>query len=145
VVKSLATARIIALLGVLMEARLPVLDALRHVREATGNGFYRDLMTQAEEAVAKGEAMSSAFDDPRLIDPSLCEAIRSGEGSGEIDRLLLNVSAFLDEENEVILRSLTSIIEPLILIVMGLLVGLIAICMFVPLFDLASMTQQGGA
>jgi type II secretory pathway component PulF len=89
--------------------------------------------------------MSSAFDDPRLIDPSIHEAIRSGESSGEIDRLLLNISTFLDEENEVTLRSLTSIIEPLILIVMGLLVGLIAICLFLPLFDLAALTQQGGA
>ncbi len=145
VVKSLSMARIISLLAVLMEARIPVLEALRHVRQSTGNSFYQDLISRAEESVAKGEAMSSAFDDPRLIDPSICEAIRSGESSGEIDRLLLNVSAFLDEENEVILRSLTSIIEPLILVVMGLLVGGIAICMFLPLFDLASMTQQGGA
>ena len=69
---------------------------------------------------------------------------RTGEQSGEIDRLLLNVSAFLDEENEVIVRSLTSIIEPVILIFMGLLVGLISICMFMPLFDLTAMTQGGG-
>ncbi len=145
VVRSLATARIISLLGMLMEARIPVLEALRHVRHATGNSFYQELISRAEESVAKGEAMSAAFDNPRLIDPSICEAIRSGESSGEIDRLLLNVSNFLDEENEVIVRSLTSIIEPLVLIVMGLLVGLISICMFLPLFDLATMTQQGGA
>jgi type II secretory pathway component PulF len=61
-----------------------------------------------------------------------------------VDRLLLNVSTFLDEENEVIVRSLTSIMEPIILIFMGILVGLIAICMFMPLFDLTSMTQGGG-
>ncbi len=145
VVKSLATARIISLLGVLMEAKIPVLEALRHVQQSTGNGFYRELMARAEEAVAKGEAMSNAFDNPSLIDPSIHAAIRSGENSGDIDRLLRHISAFLDEENEVTVRSLTSIIEPLILIVMGLLVGLISICLFLPLFDLASMTQQGGA
>ncbi|MBM4025363.1 MAG: type II secretion system F family protein [Planctomycetes bacterium] len=145
VVRSLATARIVSLLGVLMQARIPVLEALRHVRQSTGNNCYQALIVQAEEAVAKGEAMSAAFEDPRLINPSVYEAIRSGEAGGEIDRLLLNIAAFLDEENEVILRSLTSIIEPVILIVMGLLVGLISICMFMPLFDLASMTQQGGA
>jgi type II secretory pathway component PulF len=144
VVKSLATARIVSLLAVLMQARIGVLEALRHVRHATGNCRYQELITQAEESVAKGEAMSAAFDNPRLINPSVYEAIRSGEDSGEIDRLLLNISVFLDEENEVTVRSLTSIIEPLILIVMGVLVGLISICMFLPLFDLASMTQPGG-
>jgi type II secretory pathway component PulF len=144
VVKSLSTARIISLLGVLMQAHIPVLEALRHVRQSTGNSHYQQLIAKAEDSVSKGEAMSAAFDDASLINPSVYEAIRSGENSGEIDRLLLTVSAFLDEENEVIVRSLTSIIEPLILIVMGVLVGLIAICMFMPLFDLASMTQQGG-
>lgn len=144
IVKSLATARIVSLLGVLMQARIPVLEALRHVRQSTGNIRYRDLIVRAEDAVTRGEAMSAAFDDVRFINPSVYEAIRSGEASGEVDRLLLNIAAFLDEENEVIVRSLTSIIEPLILIVMGIMVGLIAICMFTPLFDLASMTQQGG-
>jgi type IV pilus assembly protein PilC len=144
IVKSLSTARIISLLGVLMQARIPVLEALRHVRQSTGNIRYQELIARAEDAVAKGEAMSAAFDDVRLINPSVCEAIRSGEASGEIDRLLFTISGFLDEENEVIVRSLTSIIEPLILVVMGILVGLISICMFTPLFDLASMTQQGG-
>jgi len=144
IVKSLATARIVSLLGVLMQARIPVLEALRHVRHSTGNIHYQELIARAEDAVTKGEAMSAAFDEVRLINPSVYEAIRSGEASGEIDRLLLNISAFLDEENEVIVRSLTTIIEPLILVVMGILVGLISICMFTPLFDLASMTQQGG-
>jgi type II secretory pathway component PulF len=144
VVKSLSTARIISLLGVLMQARIPVLETLRHVRQSTGNSRYQELISKAEDSVSKGEAMSAAFDDASLINPSVYEAIRSGESSGEIDRLLLNISAFLDEENEVIVRSLTSIIEPLILVVMGVLVGMISICMFMPLFDLASMTQQGG-
>jgi type II secretory pathway component PulF len=144
IVRSLSTARIVSLLGVLMQARIPVLEALRHVRQSTGNLRYQELIARAEDAVAKGEAMSAAFDEVRLINPSVYEAIRSGEASGELDRLLLNIAGFLDEENEVIVRSLTSIIEPLILVVMGLLVGLIAVCMFTPLFDLASMTQQGG-
>ena len=144
IVKSFSTARIVSLLGVLMQAHIPVLEALHHVRQSTGNIHYQELIARAEDAVGKGEAMSAAFDDVRLINPSVYEAVRSGEESGEIDRLLFTISGFLDEENEVIVRSLTSIIEPLILVVMGVLVGLISICMFTPLFDLASMTQQGG-
>ena len=143
VAKSFSTARIVCLLGVLMEARIPVLEALRLVRHAAGNVRYQDLVSKAEEYVTRGEGMSPAFSDPTLVSPSVYEAIRSGEDSGEIDRLLMNVSTFLDEENDVIVRSLTSIIEPIILVIMGVLVGLIAVSMFTPLFDLTSMTRGG--
>ena len=141
VARSLSSARIISLLGVLLEAKIPVLEALRLVRSAAGNVLYQELIMQAEEYVARGEPMSQAFADTPLFSPSIYESIRSGEHSGEIDRLLFNVSSFLDEENDVIVRSLTSLIEPVILIVMGILVGLIAVCMFLPLFDLTAMTQ----
>lgn len=144
IVRSFATARIISLLGVLMRAHVPLLDALRLVRLSAGNLRYQEIVSKAEDCVTRGEPMSAAFADPALISPSVHEAIRSGEDSGEIDRLLINVAAFLDEENEVVVRSLTSIIEPVILIIMGLLVGLVSICMFMPLFDLTSMTQPGG-
>jgi len=143
IARSFATARIVSLLGVLLRAHIPILEALRLARQAAGNIRYEQLIAKAEDHVAKGEPMSQAFADMTLISPSVCEAIRSGEESGEMDRLLTSVSAFLDEDNEVIVRSLTTIMEPVILIIMGLLVGLIAICMFMPLFDLTAMTEGG--
>jgi len=144
IARSFSTARLVSLLGVLLQAHVPMLETLRLVQHSAGNIRYQELISKAEECVTRGEPMSAAFTDAALINPSVQEAIRSGEASGEIDRLLLNISAFLDEENEVILRSLTSIIEPVILIVMGALVGLISICMFIPLFDLTAMTEGGG-
>jgi type IV pilus assembly protein PilC len=144
VVRSFATARIVSLLGVLMQAHIPVLEALRLVRLSAGNIRYEEIVSKAEDCVARGEPMSAAFADASLISPSIHEAIRSGEESGELDRLLLNIASFLDEENEVVIRSLTSIIEPVILVLMGLLVGLVSISMFLPLFDLTAMTGGGG-
>jgi len=142
--KSFATARITRLLGVLMEGHVPVLDALRLTRASAGNVCYGQLISNAEEQVSKGEPISLAFSDANLITPSVHEAIRSGERRGQVAPLLLNIADFLDEENEVIIRSLTSIVEPVILVIMGLLVGLVAISMFLPLFDLTSMVQGGG-
>ena len=121
-----------------------VLEALRLVRRAAGNANYAELISKAEKDVAEGELLSLAFSDTNLINPCVHAAIQSGEQSGHLDRLLLNIAGFLDEENETILRSLTSLVEPMILVIMGVLVGLIAISMFLPLFDLTSMTQGGG-
>ncbi len=145
IARSFSVARIVSLLSVLLQAHVPVLEALRLVRQAAGNARYEELIVKAEDCVARGEPMSAAFADTALVTPSVHEAIRSGEESGEIDKLLVHVATFLDEENEVVIRSLTSIMEPVILIIMGLLVGVIAICMFLPLFDLTAMTQGGGA
>ena len=91
-----------------------------------------------------GPQASLAFAESDLVTPSLVEAIRSGEQSGQLATLMLNMSDFLDEENEVVVKSLTSILEPLILIGLGILVGFIAISMFLPLFDLTSLAQGGG-
>jgi type IV pilus assembly protein PilC len=143
IVRSFSTARIVRMLGVLLESRVPVLEALQLTRDTTSNVHYTELMERAERAVAQGEEISSVFGDTDLITPAVYEATRSGEKSGQVGPLLLNLADFLDEENEVTLKALTSIIEPVILIVMGLLVGFVALSMFMPLFDVTSMTGGG--
>jgi len=143
IARNFATARITRLLGVLLEGHVPVLEGLKLTRQGTGNVHYAELIGRAEDAVSRGETISSAFAEGDLISPSICEAIRSGEQSGKVGPLLLNIADFLDEENEVVVRSLTSIIEPVILIVMGVLVGLVAMSMFLPLFDLAALAGGG--
>jgi type II secretory pathway component PulF len=143
-IRNFTVARIIRVLGVLICGKVPLLEALSLTKQTAGNIHYRALMVKAEEAVIRGSSISSVFAESDLITPSLTEAIRSGEQSAQIGGLLLNMADFMDEENEVVVKSLTSIIEPIILIVLGLLVGFIAMSMFLPLFDLTSMTQRGG-
>ncbi len=141
--RSFATARIARLLGILLDSHLPLLEVLDLVGKTVRNGYYRELMKHAEEAVTRGDPISSAFNDPDLIDPSVYEAMRSGEQSGKVGFVLLAVADFMDEENELLVRALLSILEPLILIFLGVLVGFVAVSMFMPLFDLTSMTAGG--
>ncbi len=143
IVKNFATARIARLLGVLMDSQLPVLEALRLTRGALANVHYAELIARTEQAVEKGEPISSTFADTDLISPSVYEATRSGERSGQVAALLLNLADFLDEENEIVVRSLTSILEPAVLIVMGALVAFVALSMFTPLFDITAMAGGG--
>lgn len=142
--RNFCTARVIRLLGTLIESKVPLIEALQLTGASTVNGHYSKLLKDAEDAVTRGESIAQAFDVPKLIDPSVCEAIRNGERSGRVGLLLLNMSEFLDEENDVIVKSLTSIIEPIILMVLGVLVGFVAISMFLPLFDLTAATRGGG-
>jgi type II secretory pathway component PulF len=144
VFRSFATARIARVLGVLVDGKVPLLEALSLARESAGNPLYEELLARAESRVTRGESVSSALENSPLIDPSIVEAIRSGERSGQIGPVLLSVAEFMDEDNEIILKALSSIIEPLILIVLGVLIGFVAVSMFLPLFDLASATGAPG-
>ncbi|MDI1288828.1 MAG: type II secretion system F family protein [bacterium] len=141
VTRSFATARIARVLGVLVEGKVPLIDAIKLTRLASNNSMYHGLLDRAEQAVTRGENISTAFADPALIHPSVCEALRSGERSGRIGTVLLSMADHLDEDNEILVKSAASIIEPLILMVLGVLVGGVAISMFLPLFDL---TAAGG-
>jgi type II secretory pathway component PulF len=69
--------------------------------------------------------------------------MHSGEQTGQMATLLISIADYMDEENAVVVRSLTSIIEPIILIVLGIMVGFVALSMFLPLFDLTSATSGG--
>ena len=142
-VRSFSVARIMRILGVLGQGSVPLLDALGLARQTATNLQFIRLMSKAEAAVTRGSTISNAFGESPLIESSLCEAIRSGEQSGQLANLLLNLADFLDEENEIIVRSLTSILEPVILIALGVVVGFVAMSMFLPMFDLTAMTQHG--
>lgn len=145
VTQALITARITRVLGVLLAGRVPMLEALALTKQASGNVLFEDLLARAEELVTKGDNISAALADSPLLNRSVVEAMRSGERSGQLATVLLDVSDFLDEDNDIVLRSLSSVVEPLILIVLGVVIGFVAVSMFLPLFDLATAAQGGGS
>ncbi|MGH7179278.1 MAG: type II secretion system F family protein, partial [Tepidisphaeraceae bacterium] len=127
--RSFAVARITRLLGIQIESKVPLLDALRLTRQAAGNVWFKDLLQSAEDAATRGQPISAALAESELINPTVTEAVRSGEQTGQMASLLLSIAEYLDEENDIVVRSLTSIIEPLILVVLGLMVGFVALSM----------------
>lgn len=142
--RSFMTARITRLMGVLLEAKVPMLDSIELTRESVRNPKYVALLNSAEDAVTKGEPISSAFARDGLMTSSACEAIRNGEQTGRLAEVLVHISDYLDEDNETVIKSVSSLIEPVIMIGLGILVGFVAISMFLPLFDLTA-TAGGGA
>lgn len=140
--RALATARIARVLGTLLEGKVPLLEALALTRHTVANSLYVALIARAEDAVLRGDSLSSAMADTRLMSPSVVEAIRSGERSGQLAPVLNHMAEYLDEDSEAAVKTLTGLIEPLILLVLGLVVGTMTISMLLPLFDL---TAAGGA
>jgi type II secretory pathway component PulF len=142
--RNLLTARLARMLGVLLESRVPLLDALQLTKNAAVSPSYVELLTRAEDAVSRGEPISAVLGQTDLINPAVQEALRNGEATGQLGGPLVQMAEFLDEENEIVIKALTSLLEPAILIVLGLVVGLMAMSMFLPLFDLVSAASGGG-
>ncbi|MHC4787144.1 MAG: ATPase, T2SS/T4P/T4SS family, partial [Planctomycetota bacterium] len=140
IARDLLTARFTRLLGVLLGSQIPMLEALSITRRSTGNSRYAELVEQAEESVVRGEALSGVLSQSPLISPYVAEAVRHGERSGHVSPVLLEMAEFLDEENEALVQTLTRLIEPFMLIVLGIIVAVIAVSLFMPLFDLTSLT-----
>lgn len=136
--RSMMSARIARMLGTLLQSQVPLMDALQLTRESSGNVEYVKLLTRAEDAVSRGQPISAVLGHSDLITPAVQEAIRNAEQSGDMGGPLVHMADFLDEENEIVVKALTSLLEPLILVVLGGLVAGMAISMFLPLFDLVS-------
>ncbi len=139
--RSYASARIARVLGTLLEAKVPMLEALALSKNIVKNSYYVALMYRAEEVVMRGDPISAAFNDRELLPPSVVEAVRSGEKSGNLAPVLASVADYMDEDTEQTIKTVTSLMEPIILLVLGLVIGAMAISMLLPLFDL---TAAGG-
>jgi len=143
-VVSLSMARMSRLLGVLLQSRVPLLEALALTREAMANHCYAELLTEVEEAVTQGGSMSGVVGRSALVSPSFAEAVRSGEESGQVGEVLASLAGYLEEDNALLVKSITSLLEPIVLVVLGLVVGVVAVSMFLPLFDATAATHSVG-
>lgn len=142
--RSLATARMLRSLGLLLEAKVALLDALRLVGESMTHPTFAALLARAQESVAEGESLSGALGRADCVDPAVRQAIASGERSGRLGTVLTQLAKHLDEDNEVAVRGVSRSLEPLLLGGLGLLIGTVAVGLFLPLFDVAASAGGGG-
>ena len=131
-------------LSVLIEAGLPITQALKITRKIIGNSVYEDIIENVEEKVARGETRSSVLRKyPKEIPSFLIQMVSTGENTGRLENTLKNVVDFYQGDIERFVNNLTKIIEPVMIIFLGLMVGVLVISIFVPLFQLSSGGMGG--
>ncbi len=143
IVRSFGTAQIARLLGTLLNAKVPMIEAIELTRRATRHHRFVALLDQAEHTVVKGEPISSVLVRSDVFLPSAAQAIRNGEQTGRLSDVLSHIADYLDEENQSTVKALSSLLEPLIMLVLGGLVAFVAVSMFLPLFDLTASAGGG--
>ena len=121
----------------MLRSHVPLLDTIRQSRDAVTSPTFLRLLTQVEDLVASGGRMGQAIASAGLADAVIVSALRTGEENGRLSDAADFVSDWMDEENTATVQHLTRMAEPLLLAVMGLIVGFVAMSLFLPLFDLA--------
>jgi type IV pilus assembly protein PilC len=124
-----------------MAAGVAVLDALDVTGDAIGNKVIERELSEAAKAVKNGKQLSEPLSHSKYFPPIVSQMIAIGEETGEIETILVKVADFYEEEVDVVIDGLSSIIEPVMIIVLGGVVGLIAVSVMGPI---ASFSQNVG-
>ena len=125
----------------LLRSGVPILETLRIVGQSAGNTQVEAAVRETAIAIERGDNLAVAMGHHRIFSPMLVRMIAAGEQTGKVDTMLEKISDFYDEEIEATLSGLTALIEPLLIVFLGVVVGTIVICMFLPIFKLNEIVQ----
>lgn len=137
-----AAARFARTFGQLIRSGVPIMNALEIVSGATGNKVSAKVVLDAKDAVEQGNPLSSAMVDQTVFPTMLVRMLQAGEKTGNIDAMMDNIADFYDDEVETMLSGLTSLLEPLLMVFLGVIIGGIVLCMFLPIFKMGEVVSQ---
>ena len=132
------TAQLLRTLGQLMDSQVPLLQALEVTRNTFGNQFYREFIDELREHVKQGGRFSQPFSTSPYILESVKQMVATGEEVGNLPMVMLRLAEFYDMEIDRELKTLSSMIEPVALIVMGSIVGMIVSAVILPIFKISN-------
>jgi type IV pilus assembly protein PilC len=142
--RKIAIARFSRTLGTLLSSGVPILQALMVAKDTTGNEVMARSIIRVHDSVREGETVAKPLLKAGLFPAMAVNMISVGEETGALDQMLLKIADVYDEEVDVTVTGLMSLLEPFLIIGMGLVVGFIVIAMFLPLFSLVTALGGGG-
>jgi len=125
-------------MSMLLSAGIPLVEALKIVSSVSANELYRDAYLRISERVQKGFSIANSFEETGVFPVIVNQMVATGEATGKLDSVLLKVSDYFSSEAEQSVKSLTSAIEPLIMILLGLGVAFLVIAVLMPIYNLTS-------
>jgi type IV pilus assembly protein PilC len=141
VVHKVALARFSRTLSTLVAAGVDIISALEITGGTAGNWVLENSLVQVRERVHEGVPISEPLEDDPIFPPMVSQMVRIGEETGEMDKMLSKIADFYEDEVDASIQSLTSIIEPILMIGVGAMVGSIVIAMYLPMFKLLTLVK----
>jgi type IV pilus assembly protein PilC len=133
----IVTARFTRTLSSLLKSGIPLLQSMEYVGAVVGNEIIKEKILQIREEISKGANLTDSVRKTNVFDPVVVHMVKTGEDSGKLDEVMENTAIIYDQEVEVAVQGITSIIEPLMIILMAGVVGFIVFSIITPMFDIA--------
>mgnify|MGYP000667802234 CR=1 FL=1 len=144
-VKKSVTARFTRTLGTLISAGVPILEAVLITRDTSGNYVFEKALTKVHDSIREGESFANPLRESKVCDAIVVNMIDVGEETGDLDAMLMKIADNYDEEVDVAVAAMVALIEPMLMVFLGVVVGTIVVAMFLPLVAMIESLQQGGA
>jgi len=139
--RKVSVARFSRTLGTLVSSGVPILDGLSIVSKSSGNRAVEIAILNARASIREGETISEPLNRSGIFPPMVIQMINVGESTGALDAMLNKIADFYDEEVDVTVGNLTSLLEPLLMIFLGVVIGGVVIAMYLPIFNMASAVR----
>ena len=140
--RSLYISRSLRTMGELVNAGVPMLDTLAITGEISGNIYYRRMWMNVHNAVKQGKKISHSLNRTSLLPRSVVQMVSAGEDSGTLGEVLSDVSTFYDQELKATIKTCTAMLEPIMIVLMGGVVGFIAMSIVLPIFKMSSLVKK---
>lgn len=137
VLKKVAVARFTRTLGTLLTSGVPILDAMDIVAKTSGNLVIQDAIMFARQKVSEGKNIAGPLAETKVFPPMVVQMVGVGEQTGALDQMLTKIADFYEDEVDVAVAALTSLIEPVMMVGIGGTVGVVLIAMYLPIFSIA--------
>ena len=138
-----ASARFARMLSQMTRSGVPILSALKIVAGSTGNRVAGRIVEQASVAVEKGDPLSAGLMNQTVYPISLVRMLQAGEKTGSINEMMDSIADYYEDEVETMLAGLTSLLEPLLMVFLGVIIGGVVIAMFLPIFKMGEIVGGG--
>ncbi|MFC1646089.1 type II secretion system F family protein [Candidatus Omnitrophota bacterium] len=140
-VLNIEVSRFSRLLGTLLMSGVPILESLKIAADTSDNYLFASAIESARKSIEKGDSVYSSMEEHDIFPKILTRMISVGEESGQLDKILLQIADEYEEEAEDSITSLTSLLEPLLIVAMGIIVGFIVVALFFPIFTMGSLVK----
>jgi type IV pilus assembly protein PilC len=137
VMRKIAVSRFTRTLGTLLGSGVPILEAMDIVAKASGNMVVEEAIGATSDRIREGRTMAEPLMETKVFPPMVVQMIGVGEQTGALDTMLNKIADFYEEEVDVAVDSLTSLLEPLMMVFIGGIVGVILVAMYLPIFSIA--------
>ncbi|MBP7937657.1 MAG: type II secretion system F family protein [Phycisphaerae bacterium] len=138
-----SVARFTRTLGTLLAAGVPILEAINITKETSGNEVYARALKNVHDEIREGESFANPLRAAKICDGIVVNMIDVGEETGDLDKMLIKIADNYDEEVETLVDGLVSLLEPVMVVVLGGIVGFIVIALFLPLVSLINAVSGG--